>query len=60
MKRILKRKEAAKLAGVSERTILRAIHSRRLEAVKNGEGVTSSYLIDRSDLESYIQKRGWK
>lgn len=39
MKEIYTRKEAAKVAGVSQRTILRAIQARQLDAVKFGEGV---------------------
>jgi hypothetical protein len=38
MKEILNRKEAAKVAGVSPRTILRAIQAQQLGAVKLGEG----------------------
>ncbi|MGC5326253.1 helix-turn-helix domain-containing protein [Brevibacillus sp. SYSU BS000544] len=60
MKEILSRKEAAKIAGVSPRTILRAIQARHLEAVKIGEGKTCSYMISRSDVAEYIQRRGRK
>ena len=62
MKDILSRKEAARVAGVSQRTILRAIHSKQLEAVKIGDGKTSAYLINRLALENYKSnrtKKGW-
>ncbi|WP_101808204.1 helix-turn-helix domain-containing protein [Paenibacillus pasadenensis] len=60
MKEILSRKEAAKAVGVSTRTILRAIQSRQLDAVKIGEGKTCSYMISRSAVAQYIQRRGRK
>ncbi|AWB43419.1 hypothetical protein DCC85_03730 [Paenibacillus sp. CAA11] len=60
MKEILNRKEAAKVAGVSPRTILRAIQAHQLGAVKLGEGKTCSYMISRSAVAEYIQKRGRK
>ncbi|NKI21475.1 helix-turn-helix domain-containing protein [Paenibacillus dendritiformis] len=58
MKEILNRKEAAKAAGVSPRTILRAIQARQLDAVKIGEGKTCSYMISREAVSAYIQRRG--
>ncbi len=54
------RKEAAKLSGVSERTILRAITSKQLTAQKVGDGKTSTYLISRSALQVYSQRKGRK
>ncbi|MNO16500.1 Helix-turn-helix domain protein [compost metagenome] len=54
----MNRKEAAKAVGVSPRTILRAIQSRQLDAVKFGEGKTCSYMISRSAIAEYIQRRG--
>jgi excisionase family DNA binding protein len=60
MKDLFNRKNAAKSAGVSERTILRAIASKQLGAVKIGEGKTSAYIISRTALEGYIQRRGRK
>ncbi len=57
MKEILSRKEAAKAAGVSSRTILRAIQARQLDAVKLGEGRTCAYLIERQALNNYSEKR---
>lgn len=60
MKEILNRKEAAKAAGVSPRTILRAIQARQLDAVKIGEGKTCSYMISREAIARYIQRRGRK
>lgn len=57
MKEILSRKEAAKILGVSTRTILRAIHARQLDAVKIGDGKTSTYIIERDDLMEYTKKR---
>lgn len=60
MKEILNCKEAAKAVGVSPRTILRAIQSRQLHAVKIGEGKTCSYMISRIALEGFIQRRGRK
>lgn len=60
MKEILSRKEVAKVVGVSPRTILRAIQARQLEAVKIGEGKTCSYMISRSAVAEYIQRRGRK
>lgn len=58
MKEIYSRKEAAKAVGVSPRTILRAIQAHQLDAVKIGEGKTCSYMISRTALEGYIQRRG--
>jgi excisionase family DNA binding protein len=58
MKEMLNCKEAARIAGVSQRTIVRAIASKQLAAEKIGEGKTSSYLINRTALEGYIQRRG--
>jgi excisionase family DNA binding protein len=60
MRDFFNRKEAAKRAGVSERTILRAIASKQLAAQKIGDGKTSTYLISRSALLGYIQRRGRK
>ncbi|UKS26043.1 helix-turn-helix domain-containing protein [Paenibacillus sp. HWE-109] len=60
MKEIYSRKEAAKVAGVSQRTILRAIQTRQLNAVKFGEGKTCSYMISRLAIAEYIQRRGRK
>lgn len=60
MKEILNRKEAAKVVGVSPRTILRAIQARQLGAVKIGEGKTCSYIKNRSAVAEYIQRRGRK
>ncbi|MNJ67610.1 Helix-turn-helix domain protein [compost metagenome] len=54
---IYSRKEAAKAAGVSPRTILRAIQARQLDAVKIGNGKTSTYVIERDDLMKYTAKR---
>lgn len=51
------RKEAAKVAGVSPRTILRAIQARQLDAVKIGEGKTSTYVIEQAKLMEYTAKR---
>ncbi|MED4599675.1 helix-turn-helix domain-containing protein [Paenibacillus validus] len=58
MKEIYSRKEAAKVAGVSPRTILRAIHARQLDAVKIGEGKTCSYMISREAVAEYVHRRG--
>ncbi|MBB6690697.1 helix-turn-helix domain-containing protein [Cohnella xylanilytica] len=58
MKEFYTRKEAAKVAGVSQRTILRAIQARQLDAVKFGEGKTCSYMISRESVSAYIQRRG--
>lgn len=60
MREVMNRKEAAKIAGVSPRTILRAIHDRQLEAVKIGEGKTCSYIISPVAITEYIQSRGKK
>lgn len=60
MKEIMNRKEAAKVAGVSPRTILRAIQARQLDAVKIGEGKTCSYMISREAVAEYIHGRGRK
>lgn len=57
MKEIFNRKEAAKAVGVSQRTILRAIHTHQLDAIKIGEGKTSTYIIERADLMKYTEKR---
>jgi len=57
MKDILNRKDAAKIAGVSPRTILRAIQTRQLDAVKIGKGKTSTYIIESTDLMKYTEKR---
>lgn len=57
MKDIFNRKEAARRAGVSERTILRAIASNQLVAVKIGEGKTSTYLIEKQNFVEYMEKR---
>ncbi|WP_301994171.1 helix-turn-helix domain-containing protein [Brevibacillus laterosporus] len=54
----MNRKEAARAARVSPRTILRAIQARQLDAVKIGEGKTCSYMISRIALAEYINKRG--
>ncbi|MGZ0039783.1 helix-turn-helix domain-containing protein [Paenibacillus ottowii] len=56
----MSRKEAAKVVGVSPRTILRAIQARQLDAEKIGEGKTCSYMISRSAVAEYIHKRGRK
>lgn len=58
MKEIYTRKEAATVAGVSPRTILRAIQARQLDAIKFGEGKTCSYMISRLAITEYIQRRG--
>ncbi len=58
LKEIYNRKEAAELAGVSQRTILRAIQARKLDAVKLGEGKTCTYMISHLAISEYIQKRG--
>lgn len=55
MKDIYNRREAAKYVGVSQRTILRAIASKKLVAEKVSEGKTSAYLISQTALENYIQ-----
>lgn len=60
MKEIMNRKEAAKVAGVSPRTMLRAIKARQLDAVKLGEGKTCSYMISHSAVAEYIQRKGRK
>ncbi|MGE7273583.1 helix-turn-helix domain-containing protein [Brevibacillus panacihumi] len=60
MREIYNRKEAAKVAGVSPRTILRAIQARQLDAVKIGEGKTSTYVISRLAIEEYILRKGRK
>lgn len=57
MKEYFNRKQAAKYAGVSTRTILRAIESKQLVAAKIGDGKTSAYLIERDALENYMEKR---
>lgn len=57
MKEVLNRKEAAKVAGVSQRTILRAIQARQLDAIKFGEGKTCSYMISSEALTEYIRRR---
>ncbi|WP_405168933.1 helix-turn-helix domain-containing protein [Paenibacillus sp. FSL H3-0286] len=58
MRGIYNRKEAAKYAGVSQRTILRAIASKQLVAEKIGDAKTSTYIISQTALEGYIQRRG--
>lgn len=60
MKEILNRKEAAQAAGVSSKTILRAIQARQLDAMKIGEGKTCSYMIRRDAVAEYVQRRGRK
>lgn len=57
MEHIFSRKEAAKYAGVCERTILRAINSKQLVAEKLGQGKTCPYFIEHEALESYKQQR---
>lgn len=58
MKEILSRIEAAKVIGVSPRTILRAIKAHQLDAEKIGEGKTCSYMISRTAIAEYIKRRG--
>ncbi len=57
MKEIYNRTEAAKVAGVCQRTILRAIQARKLDATKLGNGKTCAYLIEHHALVKYIEKR---
>lgn len=54
---IYNRNQAADVAGVSPRTILRAIQAHQLNAMKIGEGRTSTYIIEREDLMAYTEKR---
>ncbi|OMD88324.1 hypothetical protein BSK49_15120 [Paenibacillus odorifer] len=58
MKEIMSRIEAAKVVGVSPRTILRAIKGHQLNAEKIGEGKTCSYMISRTAVTEYIHRRG--
>jgi predicted DNA-binding protein (UPF0251 family) len=60
MREIYNRKEAAKNAGISQQTIMRAIASKQLAPEKIGEGSTSTYIISPTALEVYIQRRGQK
>ncbi|WP_103108840.1 excisionase family DNA-binding protein [Brevibacillus reuszeri] len=60
MNELINCREAAKVAKVSTRTILRAIQARQLDAVKIGEGKTCSYMISRSAVAEYIHRRGRK
>ncbi|AWB43425.1 hypothetical protein DCC85_03770 [Paenibacillus sp. CAA11] len=60
MREVMNRKEAARAVGVSPRTILRAIQARQLDAVKIGEGKTCSYIISRSAVAEYMNRRGRK
>ncbi|WP_223068825.1 helix-turn-helix domain-containing protein [Paenibacillus caui] len=57
MREVMNRKEAAKVAGVSPGTILRAIQARQLDAVKIGGGRTSAYIIERTNLMKYLEKK---
>lgn len=57
MKNIYNRKEAVKIAGISQRTILRAIHALQLDAEKISKGKTSAYIIKHEDLVEYKEKR---
>jgi hypothetical protein len=57
MQKYFNRKQAAQFAGVSPRTILRAIKTNQLVAMKIGEGKTSAYIFEREALENYIAKR---
>lgn len=57
MRKLINCKEAARIAGVSTRTIIRAIVSKQLAAEKIGDGITSSYLIRRTALEGYISRK---
>lgn len=58
MRGIFNRREAAKYAGVSQRTILRAIASKQLAAEKLGDARKSTYIISQTALEGYIQRKG--
>jgi excisionase family DNA binding protein len=57
MQKYFNRKQAAQFVGVSPRTILRAIKSNQLVAVKIGEGKTSPYIFEREALKKYKAKR---
>jgi hypothetical protein len=57
MQKYFNRKQAAQFAGVSPRTILRAIKSNQLVAVKIGEGKTGPYILELEALENYKAKR---
>jgi excisionase family DNA binding protein len=57
LKEYFNRKQAAKYAGVSTRTILRAIEYKQLVAAKIGNGKTSAYLIEHHELENFMEKR---
>jgi hypothetical protein len=57
MEKYFNRKQATQFVGVSSRTILRAIKSNQLVAVKIGEGKTSPYIFEREVLENYKVKR---
>ncbi|GBG06202.1 hypothetical protein PAT3040_00715 [Paenibacillus agaridevorans] len=58
MNEMINCKEAAKVARVSQRTILRAINAHEIVAVKLGEGKTCSYMISRTSIAEYIHRRG--
>ncbi|MDF9843808.1 MULTISPECIES: helix-turn-helix domain-containing protein [unclassified Paenibacillus] len=58
MNELINCKEAARIAGVCPRTVLRAIAAKKLAAQKIGDGITSTYLISRTALEGYLQRRG--
>lgn len=60
MNELINCKEAAKVASVSQRTILRAIKAHQLDAMKLGEGRTCSYMISRVALAEYIKRRKWR
>jgi excisionase family DNA binding protein len=49
--------EAASQTGVPKRTILWAIRAGKLKANKLGDGATSAYLIQQSDLDQYMEQR---
>lgn len=49
--------EAASQTGVPKRTILWAIRQGKLKARKLGDGATSAYLIQQSDLDRYMASR---
>jgi excisionase family DNA binding protein len=49
--------EAASKTGIPKRTILWAIRAGKLKASKLGDGATSAYLIQQSDLDRYLEDR---
>lgn len=48
-------KQAATALGVSPRTILRWLQSGYMRGEKNGDGATSSYVVDPDEIERLRQ-----